>query len=87
MRPVYTERDIPRVANCESPLTILTPSARDLAKKRGVKIVQLKKGESGHSCVAAETVAIGSDHGGIEDQKLLLMFAELEPHDSGIACS
>jgi ribose 5-phosphate isomerase B len=79
MRAVITERDIPLGGELRVPLgAILTPSARDLARDRGVKIVELKKGESLAPASSGDTVAIGSDHGGFEmKQKLLPMFEEL----------
>lgn len=79
MRAVFTERDIPLGGElCVPAGSILTPSARDLARDRGVKIVELQKGESLAPPSAADTVAIGSDHGGFEmKQKLLPMFREL----------
>jgi ribose 5-phosphate isomerase B len=87
MRQVFTERDIPLGGELRVPAnSILTPSARDLAKDRGVRIVELKKGQSLAPAPAAETVAIGSDHGGYElKQKLLPMFEELglTVHDVG----
>jgi ribose 5-phosphate isomerase B len=88
MRQVFTERDIPLGGELRVPAgSILTPSARDLAKDRGVKIVELKKGETLAPASAADTVAIGSDHGGFEmKQKLLPMFEELglAVHDVGV---
>ncbi len=79
MRAVITERDIPLGGELRVPSgAILTPSARDLARDRGVNIVELKKGESPAPATPADTVAIGSDHGGFEmKQKLLPMFEEL----------
>ena len=67
--------------------SILTPSARDLARDRGVNIVEMKKGETLASASSIKTVAIGSDHGGFEmKQKLLPMFEELglTIHDVGV---
>ena len=88
MRQVFTERDIPLGGELRVPAdSILTPSARDLAKDRGVKIIDMKKGETLAPPSAAETVAIGSDHGGFEmKQKLLPMFEELglAIHDVGV---
>ena len=79
MRHVFTERDIPLGGELRVPAnSILTPSARDLVTERGVKLVELKKGELPAPASPAETVAIGSDHGGFEmKQKLLPMFEEL----------
>ena len=67
--------------------SILTPSARDLIRERAIKLVEMKKGESLPPASPAETVAIGSDHGGFEmKQKLLPMFQELglTIHDVGV---
>lgn len=88
MRPVFTERDIPLGGELRVPPdAILTPSALDLARARNVKIIEMKKGEPPASPLPAQTVAIGSDHGGFEmKQKLLPMFEELSlaVHDVGV---
>ena len=56
---------------------IITPSARDLAKELGVKIIEMAKGESAAPASADRTIAIGCDHGGFEmKQKLLPVFED-----------
>jgi ribose 5-phosphate isomerase B len=88
MRHVFTEQDIPLGGELRVPAdSILTPSARDLVRERGVKLVEMKKGELPAAATPAKTVAIGSDHGGFEmKQKLLPMFEELglTIHDVGV---
>jgi ribose 5-phosphate isomerase B len=88
MRHVFTEKDIPLGGELRVPAnSILTPSARDLIRERAIKLVEMKKGESLPPASPAETVAIGSDHGGFEmKQKLLPMFQELglTIHDVGV---
>jgi ribose 5-phosphate isomerase B len=78
MRAVITEREIPEGGELRVPAgAIVTPAARDAAKTRGVKIVELAKGEEPPAAPPERTVAIGSDHGGFEmKQKLLVMLAE-----------
>ena len=77
MRAVITERDIPATGGTlrVPPNAIVTPSARDAARERGVEIVE--------SEIPAETdpskvVALGADHGGFEMKELLKpVFEEL----------
>lgn len=62
---------------------IVTPSARDLARERGVEIVE---GEVGPETDPAKIVAIGADHGGFDMKELLKpVFEELglAIHDVG----
>lgn len=79
MRQVFTERDIPasgelRIARG----SILTPSARDLARERGVRIVELAPDQIDTNSPPEKTIAIGSDHGGFRmKQALLPVLAEL----------
>lgn len=65
MRAVITERDVPasgelRVAEG----TLVTPSARDAARERGVRIVEVPRDQFRPPADPATTVAVGCDHGG-----------------------
>jgi len=73
MRTVITECDVPLGGELKVPRgTIFTPSARDLAAQRGVKIVEVSK-EDMPAPAVENTIAIGSDHGGFQ------MKEELKP--------
>lgn len=82
MRQVITESDIPgsgdlRIASG----SIVTPSARDLATDRGVKLVEVPVDQLDTTVPPARIVAIGSDHGGFAlKQKLKPIFEELNLH-------
>jgi ribose 5-phosphate isomerase B len=88
MKQVFTERDIPasgelRVAQG----AIVTPSARDLARERGVTIIEMDPRELPGVVAPEKTVAIGADHGGYRmKQALLPVLAELglTPRDVGV---
>jgi ribose 5-phosphate isomerase B len=61
--------------------TIVTPSARDLARDRGVKIVEVPADQIDNSVAPEKTIAIGSDHGGFElKEKLKPIFEEFGLH-------
>ncbi len=79
MRQVVTERDIPASGEMKVATgAILTPSARDLARERGVKIVELAPGESPAGAPPDKTVALGADHGGFRMKEALKpVFEEL----------
>jgi ribose 5-phosphate isomerase B len=88
MRAVITVGDIPASGELRVPFgAIITPSARDLAKELGVKIVEMAKGETAAPASPERTVAIGCDHGGFEmKQKLLPVFDDygLTVRDIGV---
>ncbi len=88
MKAVVTNADIPETGELRVPFgSIITPSARDLAKERGVKIIELAKGESPAAAKPDRTIAIGCDHGGFELKQILLpMFADygLAVRDIGV---
>lgn len=79
MRQVFTERDIPECGELRVAAgTLLTPSARDAARDRGVRIVEIAADELPGLAAPAVTVAIGADHGGFRlKQYLLPIFREL----------
>jgi len=61
--------------------TIVTPSARDLARDRGVKIVELAEDQIDRSVGPEKTIALGSDHGGFAlKEKLKWIFEEFGLH-------
>src|SRR5450759_3596696 len=63
MRTVITEQDVPLSGALHVPPgAIITPSARDLARERGLRIVESP---------VDQTVAIGSDHGGFQMKEAL----------------
>lgn len=71
MRDVITERDVPpsgelRVAKG----TLITPSARDAARVRGVSIVEVAREEL-PGAPPGRTVVIGADHGGFAMKEAL----------------
>ena len=89
MRHVVTYQDIPLTGELQVPIgTVITPSARDLAAERGVKIVLLPEDQIQSSATPEKTVAIGADHGGFqlkEQLKPLLTELRLAIRDVGVA--
>jgi ribose 5-phosphate isomerase B len=60
---------------------IVTPSARDLARDRGVKIVEIPEDQIDRSAPPEKIIAIGSDHGGFElKEKLKPILEEFGLH-------
>jgi ribose 5-phosphate isomerase B len=61
--------------------TIVTPSARDLARDRGVEIVEVPADQIDNSVPLDKTIAVGADHGGFAlKEKLKPIFEELGLH-------
>lgn len=72
MRRVITERDVPRSGELRVARgTIFTPSARDLARERGVTVVEVDARDLEGLAPAEKTVAIGSDHCGFRMKERL----------------
>ena len=88
MRAVITEREVPEGGEFRVPAgAIITPAARDMAKLRGVKIIEMAPGENAPAASAENTIAIGSDHGGFEMKQHLLSIladARLAVRDVGV---
>ncbi len=89
MRAVITVEDIPASGDLRIPAgSIITPSAWDLARDRGVRLVELPKGSQPDAAAAEKTIAIGSDHGGFrlkERLKPILAELKLAVIDVGVA--
>lgn len=79
MRQVFTERDIPESGELRVPAgTLFTPSARDAARDRGIRILELPPEELPGLPPPDNTVAVGADHGGFRlKQYLIPVFSEL----------
>jgi ribose 5-phosphate isomerase B len=88
MRAVITERDVPQSGNLTVAAgTIITPSARDLARVREVKIVEVPPDQYKPAHPPEKVVAIGADHGGFRMKEALKpLFEELGlmAHDVGV---
>jgi ribose 5-phosphate isomerase B len=82
VRKVITEADVPETGEFKIATgSIITPSARDLAKDRGVKLVEVPADQLDSSAPPAQTIALGSDHGGFAlKEKLKPVFKELGLH-------
>ena len=74
MRGVITEADIPLLAGelAIAAGSIVTPSARDLARERGVSLREMSSGELPAVAGPDRTVAIGADHGGFQMKRALV---------------
>ena len=83
-----TSEDVPRSGELRVPAgTIFTPSARELAESRAIRIVELREGQSAPATPPERIVALGADHGGFrlkEALKPLLAALGLEVRDVGV---
>ena len=67
MKKVIIAADVPESGELRIAAgTIVTPSARDLARDRGVKIVEVPEDQIDRSAPPEKIIALGSDHGGFE---------------------
>jgi ribose 5-phosphate isomerase B len=88
MRQVIIAGDIPANGELRVPLdAIVTPSARETAAARGVRIVELPADQITSLAVPGKTVALGADHGGFrlkEVLKRVLQDLGFEVRDVGV---
>ncbi len=88
MKKLITQADVPAAGELKIERgTIITPSARDLAKDRSVKIVEVPADQIDTTVPPANIVAIGSDHGGFvlkEKLKPILEEHDLHVNDVGV---
>ena len=79
MRRVITTQDVPEAGELKVPIgTLVTPSARDLAGSRGVKITELPEDQLPGLAPAEKTIAMGADHGGFRLKEQLKPMLERE---------
>lgn len=88
MKRVITAQDVPASGEIRVPIgSIITASAHEVAASRGVRIVEMDADQLSALAAPAQTVAIGSDHGGFrlkEALKPLLEGMGLFPRDVGV---
>jgi ribose 5-phosphate isomerase B len=88
MKRVVTAQDVPAAGELRIPIgTLVTPSAREVAEERGVRIVELPEDQLSALAPPEKTVAIGADHGGYllkEALKPILESLGLEVRDVGV---
>ena len=88
MKRVVTAQDVPPSGELRVAVgSIITPSAREVAAARGVRILELPADEVATLAPPERTIAIGADHGGFrlkEALKPLLESLALEVRDVGV---
>jgi ribose 5-phosphate isomerase B len=88
MRRVITAEDVPAAGDWRIPAgAIITPSAREVAADRGVRLLELPEDQCTALAAPEKTIAIGADHGGFrlkEELKLLLESLGLAVRDVGV---
>jgi ribose 5-phosphate isomerase B len=85
-RPIITEADVPAAGELlVARGAIVTDSARDSARARGVTIREVSAEEAIQKPAPEKIVAIGSDHGGFQlKQRLKPILAELGLHSEDV---
>jgi ribose 5-phosphate isomerase B len=88
MKRVITAQDVPSGGELRVPIgTIITPSAREVAADRGVRILELPEEQLSALAPPHKTIALGADHGGFslkEALKPLIESLGLTVRDVGV---
>ena len=88
MKRVITAVDVPAGGEMQIPLcSIVTPSAREVAAARGVRIVELPEDKLSAIAPPERTLALGADHGGFRLKEALKPIIEslgLQVRDVGV---
>jgi ribose 5-phosphate isomerase B len=88
MKRVITAVDVPGAGELRVPIgTLVTPSAREVAAERGVRIVELPEEQLSALAPPDRTVAIGADHGGFRLKEILKPLIEglgMQVRDVGV---
>jgi ribose 5-phosphate isomerase B len=88
MKRVVTVQDVPVAGELRVPIgAIITPSARETAASRGVRILELPEDEVSPLAAPDRTIAIGADHGGFRLKEALKPLIEgmgLQVRDVGV---
>jgi len=83
-----TSEDVPRSGELRVPAgAIFTPSARELAEARAIRIIELRADQAAPAAPPEKIVALGADHGGFhlkEALKPVLAGLGLETRDVGV---
>jgi ribose 5-phosphate isomerase B len=89
MKRVITAQDVPAAGDLRIPEgSIVTPSARDVAQSRGVRILELPEDQLTALAPPDRTLAMGADHGGFRMKEALKPVIEslgLQVRDVGVA--
>ena len=88
MKRLVTAQDVPAAGELRIPTgALVTPSAREVAAARGVRIVELPEDQLSALAPPEKTVAMGADHGGYllkEALKPILEGLGLQVRDVGV---
>jgi ribose 5-phosphate isomerase B len=88
MKRVITAQDLPESGELRVPIgTLVTPSAREIAAERGVRICEVPEDQLPSHAAPEKSIAVGADHGGFrmkESLKPVLEELGLDIRDVGV---